>query len=270
MNMTTRSLHRLLLLLPACLLAGVAQAGILDETRGGGPLRIGLDHVPPQYKAGMKFRTPENIATVLADDLAAQLGTKPELQPNAGDRSGSRAMAGLRAALAFTRNAAGQLLPPDTVRIPTGYSAGGMAIMRTDTSIRKWADLKGRTVCVSAGSPYVDTLAARYGAIEKVMPAPADSLLAVRTGQCDAAVHDDTLMKTLLTLPEWKKFSAQLAPENRQELVLQVRGADAAELARLQQLAGRWNDAFWRNAIKKWVNNVAFEVYLDQNVPDCH
>ena len=270
MIMTTLPLHRMLLLLQACLLAGAAQAGMLDEARRSGQVRIGLDHVPPLYRGGMKFRTPENIATVLADDLAAQLGAKPDLQANADDRAAPRGVAGLRAALVFTRNGAGQLLPPDTIRIPTGYSAGGMAIMRTDTTIRKWADLKGRTVCVSAGSPYVDSLATRYGAIEKVMPAPADSLLAVRTGQCDAAVHDDTLMKTLLTLPEWKKFSAQLAPESRQELVLQVRGADAAELARLQQLAGRWNDAFWRNVIKKWVNNVAFEVYLDQNVPDCH
>lgn len=270
-----RPFQHLPLLLLLSLLAGVTQAGVLDEARRSGQLRIGLDQVPPMYKGGMKFRTPENIAVVAAEDLAAQLGLKPDFQGNDYGRAPSaQPLPGLRAAVVLTRvnqgAGQGQALPADTVRIATGYSAGGMAIMRSDTSIKKWEDLKGRTVCVSAGSPYVDSLVARYGAIEKVMPAPADSLLAVRVGQCDAAVHDDTLMKALLTLPEWKKFSAQLAPQSRQELVLQVRGADAAELARLQQLAARWNDAFWRAAIKKWVNNVAFEVYLDQNVPDCH
>ena len=83
-------------------------------------------------------------------------------------------------------------------------------------------------------------------------------------------MHDDTLLKVLLKLPEWKKFSAQLAPVSRQILVLQVRGNDPADLTAARQAAARWNDAFWLNAIRKWVNNVAFEVYLDQNVPDCH
>ncbi|ALU90505.1 ABC-type transport system, periplasmic component [Herbaspirillum rubrisubalbicans M1] len=261
-----RRLHCLLLL--ALLAFNVsAHAGVVDDARRNGQLRIGLDHVPPTYKAGMKFRTPENIATVLAEDLAVQWKLKPELQTNAAERA---ALKSLRPELVLTRMAADAATTNDLTQIPTGYSAGGMAIMRSDTSIRKWEDLKGRSVCVSAGSPYVGTLAARYGAIEKVMPAPADSLLAVRIGQCDAAVHDDTLLKVLLKLPEWKKFSAQLAPVSRQTLVLQVRGNDAADLAAARQAAARWNAAFWEAAIKKWVNNVAFEVYLDQNVPDCH
>lgn len=259
-----RALHRFILLLAVCLPMAAAQAGVLDDARRSEVLRIGLDHVPPPYKGGMKFRTPENIATVLPEDLAAQWKRKTELQPNTPDRA---ALKGVRPDLVLTRVDPGQV---DATVIGTGYSAGGMAIMRTDTTIRSWDDLKGRTVCVSTGSPYVGTLSARYGAIEKVMPAPADSLLAVRTGQCDAAVHDDTLMKALLKLPEWKKFSAQLAPVSRQALVLQVRGNDPADLAAARQAAARWNDAFWANAVKKWVNNVAFEVYLDQNVPDCH
>ncbi|WP_443114289.1 ABC transporter substrate-binding protein [Herbaspirillum seropedicae] len=262
-----RALYRYTLLTSICLLVGAAQAGVLDDARRSEQLRIGLDHVPPVYKGGMKFRTPENIATVLAEDLAAQWKLKADLQPNVADRA---ALKGVRPDVVLTRVDPAQASAADATLIPTGYSAGGMAIMRSDTTIRKWDDLKGRTVCVSSGSPYVGTLSARYGAIEKVMPAPADSLLAVRIGQCDAAVHDDTLLKVLLKLPEWKKFSAQLAPVSRQVLVLQVRGNDPADLAAARQAAARWNDAFWLNAIRKWVNNVAFEVYLDQNVPDCH
>ncbi len=262
-----RALDRFILLASACLLIGAAQAGVLDDAQRSGQLRIGLDHVPPTYKGGMKFRTPENIATVLAEDIAAQWKLKADLQLNAQDRA---ALKGVRPDLALTRVDPAQAGAADVITVPTGYSAGGMAIMRTDTTIRKWDDLKGRTVCLSAGSPYVGTLSARYGAIEKVLPAPADALLAVRIGECDAAVHDDTLLKVLLKLPEWKKFSAQLAPVSRQALVLQVRGNDPADLAAARQVAARWNDAFWANALRKWVNNVAFEVYLDQNVPDCH
>ncbi|WP_432241031.1 ABC transporter substrate-binding protein [Herbaspirillum robiniae] len=260
---------RLFLLPLICLLAAGAQAGVLDAARQGGSLRVGVDYVPPPYKGGMKFRTPESPDTVLADDLAAQLKLKSDYQKNAPGGA-LQALKNARPDLALTLAPEGDAPAADTAVIATGYSAGGMAIMRSDTAIRKWDDLKGRAVCVSQGSPYVGTLAARYGAVEKVMRAPADSLLAVRIGECDAAVHDDTMMKELLKLPEWKKFSAQLPPTERRNLVLKVRGADAADLAAIRQAASRWSESYWAGVKKKWVNNVAFEVYLDQNVPDCH
>ena len=259
---------RLPVLIPLMLMCAAASAGVLDGARQAGSLRVGLDYVPPVYKGGMKFRTPERIDTVLADDLARQFKLKGDQIKNSPDALQS--FKGGRADVVLTLAATAETAPADAVVIPTGYSAGGMAIMRTDTSIRKWEDLKGRTVCLSEGGPYVGSLASRYGAIEKVMRAPADSLLAVRVGECDAAVHDDTLMKELLKLPEWKKFSAQLAPTSRQQLVLKVRGADATDLAALRQAAARWSGDYWAGVKKKWANDVAFEVYLDQNVPDCH
>jgi polar amino acid transport system substrate-binding protein len=261
---------RLPVLVSLLLMCAAAGAGALDSARQNGTLRVGLDYVPPLYKGGMKFRTPESADTTLADDLAAQLKLRSDTLKNGPAPDAMQSLKSGRADVVLTLAPAGEATAPDTVAIATGYSAGGMAIMRTDTTIRKWEDLKGRTVCVSQGAPYVGTLASRYGAIEKVMRAPADSLLAVRVGECDAAVHDDTMMKELLKLPEWKKFSAQLAPTSRQQLVLKVRGADAAELVLLRQAAARWDEAYWAALKKKWVNNVAFEVYLDQNVPDCH
>ncbi|EJN09600.1 transporter substrate-binding domain-containing protein [Herbaspirillum sp. YR522] len=260
---------RLPALIPLLLMcAATAGAGVLDDARQAGALRVGLDYVPPVYKGGMKFRTPERIDTVLAEDLAGQFKLKPDLVGNGPDAA--RSFRGARADVVLTLAGDGEAPTADTVVIPTGYSAGGMAIMRTDTTIKKWEDLKGRTVCMSEGGPYVGSLASRYGAVEKVMRAPADALLAVRVGECDAAVHDDAMMKTLLKLPEWKKFSAQLAPTGRRQLVLKVRGADAADLAALRQAAARWSDDYWAGVKKKWANDVAFEVYLDQNVPDCH
>src|SRR3546814_5705323 len=83
-------------------------------------------------------------------------------------------------------------------------------LFRSD--IKSWQQLKGRTVCLSEGGRYVGALTRQYGAVEIVFKAPADSLLALRTGGCDAAVHDDVMLKELLKLPEWKKFSASLPP----------------------------------------------------------
>jgi len=255
-----------------------AQAGVLDDAKARGAVRIGQDYVPPAYTAGAKFRTPEGIDVILAEDIAKRLNLKLDSVRNAGnsgDGKAAQALKGARAdiTLVTVEESAARSGPATdgSVLIPTGYSAGAMAIMRTDTDIRKWEQLKGRTVCLSEGGPYVGQMAARYGAVEKVMRAPADSLLAVRIGQCDAAVHDDTMLKELLKLPEWKKFSAQLPPQSRSALMIKVPAADSAAIAYVRQTVTEWSHGdFWPVLKKKWTNTVAFEVYLDQNVPDCH
>src|SRR5690606_38095356 len=104
--------------------------------------------------------------------------------------------------------------------IPTGHRLQRMAIMRSDTDIKSWQQLKGRTVCVARGGLYTGTIAAQFGAVEIEYPAPADALLALRVGECDATVHEASLLSALLKFPEWKKFSATLRPTDQLEHVL--------------------------------------------------
>jgi len=247
------------------------QAGALDDASARGSVRIAQDYVAPAYVAGAKFRTPEGVDVILAEDLAKRLKLKLDSIRNGVDGKAVQALKGARADLALVSVDENAASSDGSVLIPTGYSAGGMAIMRSDTDIKNWQQLKGRTVCLSEGGAYVGQLAARYGAIEKVMRAPADSLLALRTGQCDAAVHDDTMLKELLRLPEWKKFSAQLPPTSRSLLMFKLPAGDVAAITYLKQTVAAWSRGdFWPALKKKWTSNVAFEVYLDQNVPDCH
>jgi len=162
-------------------------------------------------------------------------------------------------------------LPRAAIAIPTGYAAAPMAIMRTDTDIKSWPQLRGRTVCVAAGGRYAGTLAARYGATEVVHKAPADALLALRIGACDAAVHDSALLEELIRLPEWKKFSARLPAGPQVPLAFIVPAHDQQSAALLAQVAREWAAAGYLQAqLQKAARNIAFEVYLDQDVPDCH
>ncbi|MFW8062923.1 amino acid ABC transporter, partial [Klebsiella pneumoniae] len=53
-----------------------------------------------------------------------------------------------------------------------------------------------------------------YGAVVKGYKSSSDSLLALRGGQCVAAVHDSTLIHPLLrTNPEWADYHAPIATE---------------------------------------------------------
>jgi len=243
---------------------GLALAAVHAAETTGQTVTVAMRYVEPPFKGGSKVRTPEDIDGVLASQLAARLNRTLRAEPLASAKAAHPriALVGLPGNLESTG---------DDVIVFTGYVSRPMAIMRTDTDITSWSQLKGRSVCVSEGGAYVGRIAAEYGAIEKVFPAPADSLLALRTGGCDAAVHDDVMLKELLKLPEWKKFSANLTSDEASRLAF-VLPADAAEpVAAARELAKAWKtNAYLSTLNTQRVRDIAFEVYLDQTVPDCH
>ncbi len=190
--------------------AGAADA--LTQVRQRGTLTVGMHYVAPEFVPGSanKFRTPENIEHVLAQDLAQRLQAKAVVVQGDAGTAAAQFKAG-KADLLLATAPEKLSLPAAVVTVPTAYVAAPMAIMRTDTTIKSWEQLKGRSVCVPAGSRYAG-LAARYGATEKPYRAAADALLGLRIGACDATIHDAALLEELLRLPEWKKFSARLTP----------------------------------------------------------
>lgn len=260
-----RSAQRLVLVTTmACISASAIADSGLELAKKRRKLIAGVDYVVPEYKGGMKFRTPEAIDVALAQDLARRMRLPLATVRSANGLSG-------KADVMLKAIPEADLSSTTATFIPVGYSAGPMAIMRTDTDIKSWEQLKGRTVCLAEGGRYIGMLATQYGAIEKVQKAPADSLLALRIGACDAAVHDSTMLEELLKLPEWKKFSARLPVGPRSTLAFVIPAADRKSADTLRRVATDWSNAGYPGQLtKKAVQNIAFEVYLDQNVPDCH
>ncbi|PUA20313.1 transporter substrate-binding domain-containing protein [Glaciimonas sp. PCH181] len=246
---------------------------VIGRIKQRGHVIVGIAYVGPIYAAGQKFRTPENVDGEVAEALAKRLNVSV---------STVRVTPRNRLQLLQSGKVDGWLLRLSDAEIArvrltakvvtTGYQAQPKLIMRSDTDIKQWSHLKGRSVCVSEGSPYLGILQTRYGAREKVVKAPADALLALRVGTCDATVHDDAMLDEMLKLPEWKKFSASLPLDGPgTSLVWVSRSEDDGLRNAVSGLLREWNvNGNWAATRKKWVNAVAFEVYLDQNVPDCH
>ncbi len=95
------------------------------------------------------------------------------------------------------------------------FRVGGAALVRKDVPVHDWKDLKGQTVCASQGSNYARPLAEEIGAEVKAYPSQADSLLALKGGNCVAAVHvSGTLRLMVHDHPdEWRDFSLPLAQD---------------------------------------------------------
>lgn len=258
-------------MLPAFAANAAGAADALEKMRQRGELKVGMQYVAPEFVPGTanKFRTPEQIEHALAQDLAKRLGVKAVAVATGPAREGAllrTRKTDLLLALAPAKAA----VRGDTVSIPTGYVAAPMAIMRTDTTIKTWEQLQGRTVCVPAGGRYAG-LAARHGAIELPYKAPADALLGLRIGACDATIHDAALLEELLRLPEWKKFSAKLPVGAGTPLAFVLPAGDARARAYFEQVARDWQaSGALQQQLILMARNIAFEVYLDQDVPDCH
>lgn len=221
-------------------------------------LVVALDYVVPPHEAGAKYRTPATIDTALAEDLAKRL-----------DRRLAATGEG-PADLRITTIEAGAASPATTI-IPLPYRAAPMAIMRTDSSIRRWEQLRDRTVCVAEGGAHVGDLQARYGATEIVHPTLTEALVALRIGGCDVLVHDSVLLQELLRLPEWKKFSRRLPARPRSVLALVVPPDVGPGVERIRNVVGAWKaSSFTESLVRDAVRDIAFEVYVEQEVPDCH
>lgn len=244
--------------------AGSASAGQARD------LTVGVRYVPPPFVGGSKVRTPESIDTLLVAEVAARLQGKAKfVELDAG--AASVPAGTMDFAVASLPEPRAQSRGDGAVTIATGQVTRPMAIMRTDTDIKSWRQLQGRTVCLAEDGRYVGRIAERYGAIEQVYRAPADALLALRTGQCDAAVHDDTLLKALLRFPEWKKFSASLPPGEAEAQYFLVPAGNDKMAALLNEMVARWKSrGHFKKLIADMTQDIAFEVYLDQTVPDCH
>lgn len=133
------------------------------------------------------------------------------------------------------------------------FRVGGAAATRKDSGIAKWEDLRGKPVCVSQGSSFARPLQADYGAVVKGYKSSSDSLLALRGGQCVAAVHDSTLIHPLLrSNPEWADYHAPIATEVLPaNSVVWTRKGEADTIAAVDKVIQGWHRSGWLIATEK-------------------
>lgn len=151
-------------------------------------------------------------------------------------------------------------LNPDRAEIlgyaPTPfYRVGGTAAVRKDSGIARWEDLRGKPVCVSQGSSYAKPLTNEHGATVQGFKSSSDSLLALKGGNCVAAVHDSTLIHPLLrTNAEWSQYAAPIATELLPApSVVWTRKGEVDTIAAVDKVVQDWHRTGWLIATEKRV-----------------
>jgi len=127
------------------------------------------------------------------------------------------------------------------------YRVGGTAATAKNSGIEKWEDLRGKNVCLSQGSSYAKPLSEEIGANVKGYKTASESLLALRGGNCVAAVHDTTLIYPLLrTNQEWADFHAPIKAELiPAPSVVWTRKGEADTIAAVDKVIQDWHRTGW-------------------------
>lgn len=133
------------------------------------------------------------------------------------------------------------------------YRVGGTAATLKNSGITRWEDLRGKPVCLSQGSSYAKPLTAEYGAQVQGFKSSSESLLALKGGNCVAAVHDATLIHPLLrTNPEWSGHNAPIAAELLPApSVVWTRKGEADTIAAVDKVVRDWHRTGWLIATEK-------------------
>lgn len=236
----------------------------------GQPLKVGVSYLPPPHTPDMRYYIEEGFELAIAQELGGKLGANIALV-RVAEADQAAALADGRVDAVIARIAPDALFTRSARLVETGFESGLSLAMRSDTSIRSWSDLKGRTVCMPEANAHGRSLAERHGATVREVRAPAIALMLVRTGECDAALHDRAVLDPLFDKPSWTKFSATLPPVEKTALVVAVapQRRDVAEATR-RALAELGTRERWQLRAAKWASTVSFEVYRDQVAADCH
>ena len=127
------------------------------------------------------------------------------------------------------------------------YRVGGTAVSLKTSGIARWEDLRDKTVCASQGSSFTKPLQEQYGATVRAFKTSAESLLALRGGNCVAAVHDATLIHPLLrSNPEWASYQASIADEIQPApSVVWARKGEADTVAAVDRVVQEWHRSGW-------------------------
>lgn len=234
-----------------------------------GEVRIGVVYVPPEIPPGGKVKAHERLDEQISEDLAGRLGAKAKLVQVEAEQVDALLQAG-------TIDMALLSLPPrqggHAGFVATGYRSYPKAVIRSDTRIRNISALKGANACVVNVAYGARQGALLAGASLKFFESPSDALVAVREGRCDLGFIDSTVWQAFMKFPEWRKFSATLDMKDQAtELYLVTRQDQPVDIRFLEKTAKAWQQQrAWQKWAKQWATDVAFDVYMDQEVPDCH
>lgn len=247
---TIRPLWLAILAIGVALVSAAAQAdATLDRIKDQGKVTIGVVlSGPPFGYVDPKTQEQKGYVIDLAHSIAEHLGAKLDIvtvtPPNRVPFLQQGKVSLLIANMQWTQERSEIL-----TFVHTPYDqVGGAAVVRDGQGIRRWEDLRGKEVCVSQGSNFTRPLIETHGALVKGYPGQPESLLALKGGNCVAAVHDGATVKLMIIdHPEdWRGYGTPIADDLiPSPSVIWLRKGETDAQAALDAIVKDWHRTGW-------------------------
>jgi len=229
----------------ALLPASAAHAdATLDKIKRNGQISVGVVLDGVYGTLDPVTRKPIGYNVELAQSLATHLGVALDAvavePPNRVQFLQTGRVDALIASMQFTQERS-EILS----YAPTPFEEiGGSAMVRKDSGIKNWSDLRGKPVCVSQGSNYTKPLIEQYGAQVKGFKGMSEALLALRGGACVASVHVTPGIQADLRkdAEHWKDYESPMPTQLIPSLsVIWVRKGEQDTAAALDKILQDWH-----------------------------
>jgi polar amino acid transport system substrate-binding protein len=246
MRLTLRTVTGLLALLLA---SATAAAGTLDDVKKRGVLIAGVRYDMPPYGYVEQGSSPSGIDIEIVKRIATKLGVEPQLQQVTAQTRIPMLLNGnvdvIAAGIAHTQER--DAVIDYTV---TYFVSGNLFLVKKDSGINSYRDLKDKTVATVQGTPYIGGLQRKEPTVKPLtFQEYPQAVLAVEQGKADALMADDT---TLVGLIKGKT--------DRLKLVGDVRDFPRWFVG----LGVRQNDSKWRN----FLNFTLIEMWQDGSLKE--
>lgn len=232
-----------------------AQTDALAQIKSEGVIKIGIN---PDYRPfGMRDSSGNiiGIEADLAQDISKRLKVKVELVPVQPTNRIQFLQQGRIDLILSTLT-----YNPERAKVvdfiePFYYAGGTGIIGRKGSGIKKWEDLREKTVCGVQGTYYNRPLAEKYGVKIAAFADVNQAVNALQNNACIAFVEDSTLVAQMVSDPKMKEFEQLLPPDDLQPWGLAVaKGQQTTPYGKfIKEILVSWHrDGILLAAEKKW------------------
>lgn len=195
--------------------AGSAFADTLGDVKDRGVVRIG---VKADYRP-WGFRDPSGkiigMEIDLAQDVANRLGVDLKTVPVVGSNRMQFLQQGKIDIIIATMSDTEKRRKVIGIVHPNYYSSGTNVMANKKYGLKKWEDLRGKTVCGLQGSWYNKRVSKKYGAKFIAFKGNPEIHTALKQDQCVGYVYDDSAIGSWLAdKDKWGDFEMPLQTED--------------------------------------------------------
>ncbi len=192
--------------------AAATPSPTLELVRKRGALQVGVKNDYPPFGMLSADGALQGFEIDMARELARRLGVGVKLVPVTGTSRLQKLEEGAVDIVIATMGDTADRRRIAAAVEPNYYASGVTLMLRPETRVKDWQEVRGQTVCATQGSYFNRAMSQRYLLNLLTFNNGRDAKLALRDGRCIGYMFDNTAIWSDLRQPEWDGYHAPLPP----------------------------------------------------------